>query len=176
MNGALRIIPTESKWWKQHVAKQALIHTVVCLNYSIIDSPFHYTVQNSIRVEADTVSWGWSWCADTRIYLLFNLSGHDFCRFFKRNSRIIYIIRMCVLVLQSCLTLWDPMDYSLPGSFLHGVFQARILEWVAMPFSRGSSWPRDWAQVSCTAGRCFTFWATREALVLNIYVYIVLNI
>ena len=43
--------------------------------------------------------------------------------------------------LQSSLTLWDPMDYSLPGSSVHGILQARILEWVAMPFSRGSSWP-----------------------------------
>ena len=48
-----------------------------------------------------------------------------------------------VLVVQSCLTLCDPMDCSLPGS-VHGIFQARILEWVTMPFSRGSSQPRDW--------------------------------
>ena len=45
----------------------------------------------------------------------------------------------------------------------HGLFQARILEWVAIPFSRGSSQPRDWTQVSCIAGRFFTCWATREA-------------
>ena len=50
------------------------------------------------------------------------------------------------------------MDYSLPGSPVHGILQARILEWVAIPFSRGSSWPRDWTQVSCTAGRfCVCF-------------------
>ena len=55
------------------------------------------------------------------------------------------------------------MDCSLPGFSVHGVFQARILEWVAIPFSRGSSWPRDQTQVSCTAGRLFTDWATREA-------------
>ena len=55
-----------------------------------------------------------------------------------------------------------PMDYSPPGSSVHGIFQARILEWVAIPFSRGSSWPRDWTQVSCNAGRLFTDWATRE--------------
>ena len=46
----------------------------------------------------------------------------------------------------------DPMDYSLPGSSVHGILQARILEWVAIPFSRGSSQPRDRAQVSCIAG------------------------
>ena len=64
---------------------------------------------------------------------------------------------------QLCLTLCDPMDSSLPGSSVHGIFQARVLEWVTMSFSRGSSWPRDWTQVSCTAGRHFTLWATREA-------------
>ena len=69
-------------------------------------------------------------------------------------------------VSQSCPTLWDSMDCSLPGSSLHGIFQARVLEWVAISFSRGSSRPRDWIQVSSIAGRCFTIWATRETPVL----------
>ena len=68
-----------------------------------------------------------------------------------------------VLVTQSCSALWDPMDCNPPGSSVHGILQARILEWVAIPFSRGSSWPRDQTQVSCIAGRLFTIWATREA-------------
>ena len=50
---------------------------------------------------------------------------------------------MCAKLLQSCLTLSNPMDYSPPGSSVHGILQARILEWVAKPFSRGSSQPRD---------------------------------
>ena len=49
-----------------------------------------------------------------------------------------------VLVSQLCPTVWDSMDNSPPGSSVHGVLQARILEWAAIPFSRGSSWPRDW--------------------------------
>ena len=61
----------------------------------------------------------------------------------------------------SCLE--NSMDYSLLGSSIHGIFQARMLEWVAISFSRGSSRPRDWTWVSCTAGRFFTIWATREA-------------
>ena len=65
-------------------------------------------------------------------------------------------------VAQSCLTLWDPMDYSLPASSVHEIFQSRILEWVAISFSRRSSQPRDWTQVSHIVGRCFTVWATRE--------------
>ena len=56
---------------------------------------------------------------------------------------------------------FNPGDCSLPGSFVHGIPQTRILEWVAIPFSRGSSWPRDWTQGSYIAGRFFTVWATR---------------
>ena len=59
-------------------------------------------------------------------------------------------------------TLCDPVDSSLPGSFVHGILQARILEWVAISFSRGSSPPRDQTQVSCIGGRRFNLWATRE--------------
>ena len=63
---------------------------------------------------------------------------------------------------QSCLTLCNPMDCNLPGSSVHGIFQAGILEWVAISFSRGSCWPRDQTQVSHIVGRRFTVWATRE--------------
>ena len=67
------------------------------------------------------------------------------------------------LVAQLCLTLCDLMDCSLPGSSVQGIFQARILECVAISFSRGTSWTKDQTQVSCIAGRFFTDWATREA-------------
>ena len=66
-------------------------------------------------------------------------------------------------VAQSCLTLCDPMDCSPPGSCVHGILQARIPEWVAISFSRGSSRPRDRTQDSCITGRCFNLWATRES-------------
>ena len=66
-------------------------------------------------------------------------------------------------VAQLCLTLCDPMDHNLPGSSVHGIFQARGLEWVAISFSRGSSRLSDWTWVSHIAGRRFTIWATREA-------------
>ena len=55
------------------------------------------------------------------------------------------------------------MDFSLPGSSVHGILQVRILNWVAIPFSRGLSQPRDWPLVSHIAGRFFTVWATRES-------------
>ena len=66
-------------------------------------------------------------------------------------------------VTQSCPTLCDPMDCSLPHSYVYGIFRARVLEWVAISFSTGSSRPRDWTQVSCVVGRRFTVWATRGA-------------
>ena len=69
---------------------------------------------------------------------------------------------MKVLVTQSCPTLCNPMDCSQPGSSVHGIFEARILEWVSMPFSRRSPWPRGQTQVSSIAGKFYTVWATRE--------------
>ena len=62
-----------------------------------------------------------------------------------------------------CPALWDPMDSGPPGSSVHGILQARTLVWVAIPFSRGSSQPRDWTRVFHITGRFFTVWATREA-------------
>ena len=71
-------------------------------------------------------------------------------------------------VTQSCLTLGNPMDHPvheiLQAHTAHGILQARILGWVAFPFSRGTSQPRDQIGVSCIAGRFFTSWAIREAL------------
>ena len=61
-----------------------------------------------------------------------------------------------VLVTHSRLTLWDLLDCSPPGSSVQGILQARILEWVAIPFSRGSSQSRNWTCVSCTAGKFFS--------------------
>ena len=80
-------------------------------------------------------------------------------------------LRPCVCVrAQSHTTLCDPIDYSLPGSSVHGILQARILQWVAISFSKGSSQPRDWSCISC--GFCINWqiylfinhWATLEAL------------
>ena len=66
-------------------------------------------------------------------------------------------------IAQSCPTLCNPMDCSPPGSSIHGILQARILRWVAISFSRGSSLPRDRTQISRIAGRPFNPWVTREA-------------
>ena len=71
--------------------------------------------------------------------------------------------KMDVLVAQSCPTLCNPMNCSPRGSSVYGILQARILEWVAISFSRGSSQPRDPTWVFWIAGGFFTNWATREA-------------
>ena len=74
-----------------------------------------------------------------------------------------YYVNVKVKVIISLLSYsLQPMDCSLPGSFVCGILQARILERIAIPFSRRSSWSGDQTLVSCTAGRFFTFWATRE--------------
>ena len=93
-------------------------------------------------------------------------------------------MKVKVLVVQSCPTLCDPMDCSPPGSSVGGILQARILQWVAMPFSRVSSLPRDGTWVSWIVGRFFIIWATREAykyikviykLIVNVVLHIKIN-
>ena len=87
------------------------------------------------------------------------------CLYLFSSVRLYYSVnvKVKVLVTQLCLTLCDAMDCGLPGSSVHGILQTRILEGVVIPFSKGSSWPRDWTQVSCIAGGFFTIWASREA-------------
>ena len=77
-----------------------------------------------------------------------------------------YIQNVCMLVSQTCPILCDLMDCSLCSS-IHGNLQARILEWVAIPFSRQSSWLSDWTPIACIAGGFLTVWATREAHIQN---------
>ena len=67
------------------------------------------------------------------------------------------------LVAKSCLTLVTTWTVACPASSVHGILQARMLKWVVISFSRGSSWPRNRTWVSCMADRFFTHWVTREA-------------
>ena len=76
-----------------------------------------------------------------------------------------------MLVAQLCLTLWDPMGYSPPSSSLHSVLQERILEWLAIPFSRWPSWPRDQTLASCNSGRFFIIYTALTILMLCICRY-----
>ena len=90
-------------------------------------------------------------------YLPFHCSWHWYIYVYI----YIYMKNVKVLAAQLCLTICSPMDCSPLGSSVHGI----QLEWVAMPFSKGSSQPRNRTQVSCIAGKFFTDWAMREALV-----------
>ena len=90
------------------------------------------------------------------------------CTKLVQRNRHMYsdVCAVCVcvcVVAQSCPTLCNPMDCSPPGSSVHGILQESLVQWVAIPFSKGSSRPRDQTQVSFIAGRFFTIWTTREA-------------
>ena len=83
--------------------------------------------------------------------------------------QVLWDVKVNVKVARLCPTLCNPMDCSPPGSSISGILQARILEWVAFPFSSGSSQPGNWSRVSCIAGGFFTSWLTREAWSLDIW-------
>ena len=97
-------------------------------------------------------SWWWTWRPGVLWFLGSQRVGHDWatelnwtdvCITFIESASVIEREYVKVLVAESCSTLCNSMDCSPPGSSVHGIFQARILEWVAIPFSRGSSWSRD---------------------------------
>ena len=105
----------------------------------------------------DLKLWPWPF-AHLYALLMMKLSSCDGNGMVHKVKHSCYVKWSEVKVAQSCLTLCDPMGYTI-----YGILQARILEWVAFPFSRGSSQPRDRTQISCIAGRLFTIWDTREA-------------
>ena len=125
----------------------------------------------------------WSFClihAEFQFYKLRRVCGGggvDDGDGFTTGECIEYHWPVCWLVTQSCPTLCNPVDCGPPGSAVHGILQARILEWVASSLSRISSWPRNRTRVSIIAGRFFTIWATREALHLYLYwtVYLIVE-
>ena len=94
---------------------------------------------------------------------LWEFSVYHLCWFFTSYR---HCWRFKVKVTQSCPTLCNSSDYTV-----HGILQTRILEWVAIPFFSGSSQPSDWTHVPCTAGRCFTSWATRKPRTLEWVAY-----
>ena len=99
------------------------------------------------------------------------------CKFLHTHTLCVCVcVCVCVSCSVMCDYLWPHGLYGLPGPFVRGIVQARILEWVAIPFCGGFSKPRDWTRVSCIAGRSFTIWASREALYIHththIYIYI----
>ena len=94
--------------------------------------------------------------------------GHKESDRIEQLSLSLFLLWLQMLVAQLCPTLCNSKNCSPPGSSVHGISQARILQWVANSFSRGSSWPRDWTQVSNTVGRLFTIWVTRIPFVIKV--------
>ena len=86
---------------------------------------------------------------------------HSICKVYTKRWNCWVVGHALVWKVKVCPILCDAMNYSPPGSSVHGILQARILGWVAISFSRGSSQPREWTRVPCIAGRFFTLWATR---------------
>ena len=94
-------------------------------------------------------------------------SSHSLCLVFRQQKIHFESVSLKVLLAQACPTLWWLHGLPSASSPICGVLQARILEWVAIPFSGGSSQRRDRTPVSCITGKFFTLWATREALEEN---------
>ena len=102
----------------------------------------HYYVLYHFRILR-----AWNPTFSKNIYVAPTNYWGQYAKYFVYVNRLIYMPKILrVLVTQSCPTLCDPLDCSLPGFSICGIFQARILEWIAISFSRGSSRPRDWTQ------------------------------
>ena len=88
----------------------------------------------------------------------------------KINGHLLKYV--CVLVTQMCLTLWDPMNCSLPGFSVHGIFKARILKWVAISYSKGHSQPTDWTWIFCVSSKWILYPCTTwECFAINLTKY-----
>ena len=116
----------------------------------LLDEQPRFTLIYSLKVLSPNIVTFWCIRPEDFIY--------EFGEGMIQPVRLCYGMLLKVKVAQLCPTLCDPMDYTV-----RGILQARTLEWVAFPFCRGSSQPRGQTQVSHTAGRFFTSWATREA-------------
>ena len=133
---------SRQEYWSGVPLPSPQIHTTI---YKINNKDLLYTIGNYSQ------------------YLVITYNG-------QKSKKNIYM-KVKVLAAHFYDTLCQPMDCSLPGSSVQGIFQTRIMEWVAVPFSRVCSQPRDWTQVSCIVGRFFTIWATREAIYIYVYIY-----
>ena len=149
-------------WW-------ATVHGVKKSWTLLNNSDFHFTFTTMLS----TGLWKYEIQASYKMTEAMNNQDYEWNKEYTNIKRIlhrfdnIYEIDQLSEVAQSCPTLCDPVDCNLPGSSIHGILQARTLEWIAISFSRGSSWPRDWTQVSRLAGRRFNLWATRKAQSTN---------
>ena len=169
-------------WKERDLPTQVYTRAIITVNYkALISGPPKVPVFFSLGKSEVWLRWlsldshpGWSWVPQCGVVAGTLYTGVS-C---SLDSFLLLTIQLVLVgtsllqaghevkwseVAQSCPTLCNPVDCSLPGSSIHGILQVRILEWVAISFSRGSSRPRDRTWVSHIAGRRFNLWATREA-------------
>ena len=139
--------PNQSRWWFIHWSRRKALH--LCCNEGIST---YLTFMPPLSLFSFL---GFCLYANTS-YLNFGF----FFFFFLLKLSVFWHLACNA---QSCLILCNLMDCSSPGFFVHGIVQGRIVEWIAIPFSKGSSQPRDWTWVSCIAGRFFTFYLCSNA-------------
>ena len=149
-NIPLPLMPTISTEFQQYVLIMKYIVLSLSSGMVIFLSSWSYVYVNCLFQSFWSLSESHGGCQISR-------GSWIFCPPSKERSKETEFAQLCPI-------LCDPMDCSLPGSSVHGIFQARILEWVAVSFSRRSSRPRDGTQVSRTVGRRFTVWATFRPL------------
>ena len=119
-------------WWP------ASVHSSSC-TLSISSNPLNLFFTSTLHQDlVSTLLWH-SWINILSAIIVLGTCVH---------AKLLQLLYVHAKFLQSCPTLCDSMDSTLPGSFVHGILQAWILEWVAMPSSKGSSWPRDWTCIS----------------------------
>ena len=156
--------PGDSTGWEPGLSVAITSHGILSGPVSSVTPPTGSVSSGLHPAEAatDFIQQVWALALPTPSVWGHGKEGLSFC--------ILIPLEVEVLVAQLCPTLCNPMDCSPPGSSVHGILQARTVEWVAMPSSRGSSWPRDQRvsltqgpRVPCIAGRFFAIWATREA-------------
>ena len=135
-----------------HLSYLAHENTFLFQRKYILPSIFHLETFSIIETSSHFCHFDFSWLIIIQSPPLFHYSPS--C---KNNE-----LKCEVLVTQSCPTLCEPMDCTLPGSSVHSIFQAWILEWAAIPFSRGSSWLRNQTWVSSTAGSAVFLYCLRH--------------
>ena len=112
-------------------------------------------MQIKITKSANTYKFGWG-CEEkeTQVQGWRTVNWCSHCG--KPYGGFSTVLKRTIVCVPPCPTLCDPTDCSPPGPSVHGISQARMLEWVAIPFYRGSSWPRDWTHIYCISGNFFT--------------------
>ena len=148
-------------WTMYGFVGQELCRGVVCGKYIPLGLPAPAYLHSSTT---HTHSWTILILSLLACLLLGRLFNHS--EPVSSSAKMRNIVKVKMLVDQSCPTLCDPMDSRLPGSSVHRILQARILEWIAISFSGGSSWPRDRIRISCIDGQVLYHWAMWEAQIV----------